>query len=95
MLKPVGDNIILEVIEQEAVSAGGIVLPGTAVEKPHRGRVLAANPSYYTPTGAFRTSEIAPGDVVLFGKTHGTEVKFEGKPYLVISEEFILCKEPI
>lgn len=93
MLKPVGDNLILAVIEQEALSAGGIVLPGSALEKPHRARVVAANVGHYTPTGIYRTSEVAVGDIVLFGKTHGTEVKHEGKPYLVISEEFILCKE--
>lgn len=93
MLKPVRDNIILEVIEQDAVSAGGIVIPTASLEKPYCGRVVAANDTFYMPDGSLKQCELAVGDIVYFGKTHGTEIKQGGKAYLVISEEFILCKE--
>lgn len=93
MLKPIRDNIILKIIEQDAVSAGGIVLPGSSVEKPYRGEVVACNKEFSMPDGSIKQCEVEVGDVVLFGKTHGTEVKSGGEKYLVISEDFILCKE--
>lgn len=93
MLKPIRDNIVLEIIEQEAVSQGGIVLPGSALEKPYRGRVVAANEVFTMADGTAKECEVAVGDVVYFGKTHGTEVKQGDTTYLVIAEEFILCKE--
>jgi len=93
MLKPIRDNIVLEVIEQEAVSKGGIIIPGSALEKPYQGRVVAANSSFYMPDGSFKCCELLVGDIVYFGKTHGTEIKTGDKTYLVIAEEFILCKE--
>lgn len=93
MLKPIRDNVVLEIIEQEAVSQGGILIPGSALEKPYQGRVVAANRSFAMPDGSIKECEVAVGDVVYFGKTHGTEVKTGGKSYLVIAEEFILCKE--
>jgi len=94
MLNPVRDNIVLDVIEQETTTSGGIVLPGSAVEKPYRGVVMAANPQFTMPDGSLKRSEVSVGDVVYFGKTHGTEVQHKGRKFLVISEEFILCKEP-
>ncbi|SEG12274.1 co-chaperone GroES [Marinobacterium lutimaris] len=93
MLKPIRDNIVLKVIEQEAKTAGGIVLPGSALEKPYRGEVVAANESFTMPDGSVKECEVKVGDTVYFGKTHGTEVKQGDENYLVISEEFILCKE--
>ncbi len=93
MLKPVRDQIILDVIEQETTTRGGIVLPGSAVEKPYRGVVVAVNESFTMPDGSVKAAETELGDIVYFGKTHGTEVQYQGKQYLVISEEFILCKE--
>ena len=93
MLKPIRDNLILEIIEQETVTAGGIHLPGAALEKPYFGRVVECNDQYVMPDGSMHKSEIAKGDLVYFGKTHGTEIKHDGVKYLVISEEFILCKE--
>lgn len=94
MLKPVRDQIILDVIEQETTTRGGIVLPGASVEKPYRGVVVAVNDEFTMPDGTVKQAECVLGDIVYFGKTHGTEVQFQGKKYLVISEEFILCKEP-
>lgn len=93
MLKPIRDNIILELIEQEAVSAGGIVLPGASLEKPYRGVVVACNESFAMHDGSVKQCEVAIGDTVLFGKTHGTDVKHGNKTYRVIGEQFILCKE--
>jgi chaperonin GroES len=93
MLKPIGDNIVLQVIKEEALSAGGIVLPGSALEKPYHGKVVAANKQFTMPDGSIKQAEVFVDDLVVFGKSHGTEVKHEGEMFLVISEEFILCKE--
>lgn len=90
--KPIRDNLIVKVIVPEATSAGGIVIPGAALDKPYCGEVVAVNESFTMPDGSIKQAECAPGDTVYFGKTHGTEIKHEGEKYLVISEEFILCK---
>lgn len=93
MLKPIRDNIVLELIQQETTTAGGIVIPGAALEKPHRGLVVACNEQFVMPDGSVKQCEVAVGDIVLFGKTHGTDVKHEGTTYRIVAEEFILCKE--
>jgi chaperonin GroES len=93
MLKPIRDNIVLKVIEQENQTASGLYIPESSLEKPYRGEVVAANESFTMPDGSVKACEVGVGDIVYFGKTHGTEVKHEGDKYLVISEEFILCKE--
>ncbi len=93
MLKPIRDQIVIEPIEQPTQSAGGIVLPGSALEKPFKGKVVAANSEFTMPDGSVKSCEVEVGDTVYFGKTHGTEIPHEGKKLLVVSEEFILCKE--
>ena len=93
MLKPIRDNVVLELIEQEAVSAGGIVLPGSSLEKPYRGVVVARNKQFVMPDGTIKQCELDIGDVAVFGKTHGTDIKYGETTYRVISEDLILCKE--
>lgn len=93
-IKPIRDNIVLKVIEQESVTQGGIVIPGQAMDKPYMGVVVAVNEQFTMPNGEIKQAECAVGDHVYFGKTHGSEIKHCGDKYLVISEEFILCKVP-
>ena len=93
MLEPVRDNIVLKVIEENNETAGGIILSAGAVEKPCRGVVLAVNESFAMPDGSMKKAECAVGDTVVYGRSHGTEVKHGGEVYLVIAEEFILAKE--
>lgn len=92
MLKPINDHIVLQIIEQENKTQGGIILPTAATEKPYHGRVVACNAEYRMPDGSVKATEVAVGDIVMFGKTHGTEVVHNNEKYLVIAEEFILCK---
>lgn len=92
MLKPVRDNIVIKVLDQDPKTKGGILLPGEALEKPYKGVVIACNKQFSMPDGSIKKSEVEVGDIVMFGKTHGTEVAHQDSKYLVISEEFILCK---
>ncbi len=82
-LKPLGDRVIVEPIEQESMTAGGIVLPDTAKEKPQEGTVLATGPDV--------EAELAEGDRVMYAKYAGTEVKMDGKDVIILSEENILA----
>ena len=75
----------------ETVSAGGIVLPGSATEKPDRGEVVAAGKGRITDSGDVRAMDVAVGDTVLFGKYAGTEVKVDGEELLVMREEDIVA----
>jgi len=93
MLEPIRDQIILDVVEQQTTTSSGIVLPDSAVEKPYMGVVLAVNEEFTMPDGTVKKAETKVGDIVYFGKSHGTEIQYRDKKYLVISEEFILCKE--
>ena len=89
-LKPLGDRIVVEPIEQEEVTAGGIVLPETAKEKPQQGKVLAAGPGARDEDGERIAMDIKAGDIVLFAKYSGTEVKMDGKKLLIMRESDIL-----
>jgi len=90
-LKPLGDRVIVTAIEQEEVTASGIVLPDTAQEKPQRGRVLAAGPGRWLE-GERVALEVKAGDEVIFSKYGGTEVRLEGEDVLILSEHDILAK---
>ncbi|MBN1666712.1 MAG: co-chaperone GroES [Anaerolineales bacterium] len=90
-LKPLGDRLIVEPIEQEEMTAGGIVLPDTAKEKPQKGKVIAAGPGARNDAGERVTMDVAVGDVVLFAKYAGTEIKLDGKKVLVLRESDILA----
>jgi len=90
-LKPLGDRVIVQAIEQEEVTAGGIVLPDTAKEKPQRGKVLAVGDGRYVD-GERIALEVAEGDEVIYSKYGGTEVKVEGEDVLILRESDVLAK---
>ena len=90
-LKPLGDRLIVEPIEQEEMTASGIVLPETAKEKPMQGKVLAAGPGARKEDGARVAMDVAVGDTVLYAKYAGTEVKLDDKKYLILKETDILA----
>jgi chaperonin GroES len=90
-LKPLGDRVIVQAIEQEEVTAGGIVLPDTAKERPQRGKVLAVGDGRYID-GERVALEVAEGDEVIYSKYGGTEVRVDGDELLILSEHDILAK---
>jgi chaperonin GroES len=88
--KPLGGRVLIEAVEQEEVTAGGIVLPETAKEKPQQGKVLAAGPGDRNDKGERIAMDVKVGDIVLFAKYSGTEVKMDGKKLLILRESDIL-----
>jgi chaperonin GroES len=90
-LKPLGDRVVVEPIEQEDVTAGGIVLPETAKEKPQKGLILAIGPGARDDNGKRIVLDVAVNDTVLFAKYAGTEIKIENKKYLILRESDILA----
>ena len=90
-LKPLGDRVIVKAIEQEEVTAGGIVLPDTAKERPQRGKVLAVGDGRFVD-GERVALEVAEGDEVIYSKYGGTEVRVDGDELLILSEHDILAK---
>jgi chaperonin GroES len=83
---------VVEPIEQEEITAGGIVLPETAKEKPQKGTVLAVGPGERNEKGDHMALEVEEGDTVLFAKYSGTEIKYDGKKLLIMRESDILAK---
>jgi chaperonin GroES len=91
-LKPLGDRLVVEPIEQEETTASGILLPETAKEKPQEGKVLAAGPGRLDDNGKRVKMEVSEGDRVLYAKYAGTEVKLEGdQKVLILKESDILA----
>ena len=90
-LRPLHDRVIVKRMEEERMSAGGIVIPDSATEKPVRGEVLAVGNGKILDNGEKRPLDISVGDTVLFGKYSGTEVKVEGEEILVMREEDIMA----
>jgi len=90
-LKPLGDRLIIEPIEQEEMTASGIVLPETAKEKPMQGKVLAVGPGARKEDGSRAAVDVSEGDVVLYAKYAGTEVKLDDKKYLILKESDVLA----
>ena len=92
-LQPLGDRLIVEPLEEEQTTVGGIVLPDTALEKPQRGTVIAAGPgAKNTENGEVIPLDVAVGDVVVFSKYGGTEIRVEGTDYLILRESDVLAK---
>jgi chaperonin GroES len=92
-LKPLGDRLIVEPLEEEQTTIGGIVLPDTALEKPQRGNVVAAGPGVRSQdTGEVIPMDVNEGDVVVFSKYGGTEIRIEGTDYLILRESDVLAK---
>ena len=90
-LRPLHDRVIVKRMEEERVSAGGIVIPDSATEKPVRGEVLAVGNGKILENGEKRALDISVGDAILFGKYSGTEVKVDGEELLVMREEDIMA----
>jgi chaperonin GroES len=90
-LKPLGDRLIVEPIQQEEVTASGIVLPETAKEKPMQGKVVAAGPGARKDDGSRVEMDVAQGDTVLYAKYAGTEVKIGDTKYLILKETDVLA----
>jgi len=90
-LKPLGSRVVIEPSEQEEVTAGGIVLPETAKEKPQKGTILATGPGERDDDGKRIQMDVKVGDVVLYAKYAVTEIKVEGKKLLILKESDILA----
>jgi chaperonin GroES len=91
-LQPLGDRLIVEVIEEEDATTSGIVLPDTAKEKPQRGRVLAVGPGPRDEDGEYITMDLEEGDEIIFSKYGGTEIKLGADDYLILRESDVLAK---
>ncbi|WP_223786793.1 co-chaperone GroES [Marinicella meishanensis] len=89
-IRPLHDRVIVKRVEEETTSPGGIVLPGSAAEKPQRGEVVAVGNGRILDNGEIRALDVKAGDSVLFGKYSGSEVKVDGVEYLVMKEEDII-----
>jgi len=89
-IRPLHDRVIIKRVEEETTSAGGIVLPGSAAEKPSQGVVLAIGSGKQLDNGQVRPLEVKVGDKVLFGKYAGSEVKVDGEEVIVLREEDIV-----
>ena len=90
-LKPLGDRVVVEPIEQEEISAGGIILPETAKEKPQKGTIVAVGPGARDEDGKRIMLDVGKGDIVLFAKYAGTEFKVDGKKMLILKESDLLA----
>ena len=90
-LKPLYDRVVVKPIEADEVTAGGIVIPDNANEKPTKGEVLAVGEGKALDNGSVRAPKVKAGDKVLFGKYSGTEVKLDGNDYLVVKEDDIFA----
>lgn len=90
-LTPLGDRLVVEPQEQEEMTASGLVLPETAKEKPQQGTILAAGPGRRDNDGKRVDLDVEVGQVVMYAKYAGTEVKIEGKKYLILKESDILA----
>ena len=89
-IRPLHDRVIVKRFEEETTTPGGIVLPGSAAEKPSQGKVIAVGNGKQLDNGTVRTLEVKVGDTVLFGKYAGNELKVDGEDLIVMREEDIL-----
>jgi len=90
-IRPLHDRVVIQRLEEERTSPGGIVIPETAAEKPMKGKIIAVGHGKVLDNGERRPVEVKPGDQVLFGKYAGTEVKIDGEDYLVMREDDIMA----
>ena len=91
-LKPLGDRLIVEVLEEEETTVSGIVLPDTAKEKPQRGRVIAVGPGPRDEDGEYIQMDLEEGDEIVFSKYGGTEIKVGTEDLLILRESDVLAK---
>ncbi|NPV88558.1 co-chaperone GroES [Coprothermobacteraceae bacterium] len=90
-IRPLGDRVLLKPMDLEQKTKSGIVIPDTAKEKPQKGKVLAVGDGRVLDNGQKLPLEVRPGDIVIFSKYAGTEIKVEGEDYLIVSERDILA----
>ena len=90
-IKPLYDRVVIKRVEEEKLSAGGIVIPDSATEKPIKGKVIAVGKGRILEDGKVRPLDLKAGDKVLFGKYSGTEVKLDGTEYLVVREDDVFA----
>ena len=90
-IRPLHDRVIVKRLEEERVSAGGIVIPDTAAEKPVQGKVVAVGKGKILEDGCVRALDVKVGDKILFGKYSGTEVKVDGDELVVMREEDVMA----
>ena len=89
-LQPLGDRVVVEAVEQAKQSAGGVILPDTAKEKPQEG-IIIVGPGRKTDKGEIIKIDLKVGDKVIYSKYSGSEIKLEGKEYLIVSEKDVLA----
>ncbi len=89
-IRPLHDRVVVKRMEEERTSAGGIVIPDSAAEKPQKGEVVAVGNGKVTDSGEVRALDVKVGDQILFGKYSGTEIKVDGEDVLIMKEEDIL-----
>jgi chaperonin GroES len=89
-VKPLGDRVLVQPIEQEEVKKGGIIIPDTAKEKPQEGKIVAVGPGKRDDNGKIIPMDVKKNDRVLYSKYGGTEIKIDGKDYLIMREDDIL-----
>jgi chaperonin GroES len=90
-IRPLGDKVLVERVEAEAKTAGGIVLPDTAKEKPQRGKVISVGEGRMLEDGTRKEVQVKKGDLVLFTSYAGNEIKVDGKEYLIMDESDIMA----
>ena len=90
-IKPLNDRILVARVEEEQKSAGGIIIPDTAKEKPQEGKVVEAGPGKVDDSGKRIPIQVKKGDRILFSKYAGNDVKIDGKEYIFMREDDILC----
>lgn len=91
-LRPLDDRVVVKTVEAEMVTAGGIVLPDSAKEKPQRGKVVSVGPGKLLDSGARGTLAVAVGDEVIFGKYSGSDIEIDGQEVKILRESDILAK---
>jgi chaperonin GroES len=91
LLKPLGDRVVIELVESEEKTASGIVLPDSAKEKPQEGKVVAVGTGRVLDSGERVALEVSEGNRIIFSKYAGTEVKYQGTEYLILRESDILA----
>src|SRR5881409_161177 len=89
-VKPLGDRVLVQPIEEQETKRGGIIIPDTAKEKPQEGEIVAVGPGRMTEDGKRIAMEVKKGDRVLIGKYSGTEVKIDGTEYVILREDDVL-----
>ncbi len=90
-IRPLSDKVLVERVEAEAKTAGGIVLPDTAKEKPQKGKIVAVGEGKLLEDGTRKAVQVKKGDLVLFTSYAGTEIKVDGKEYLIMDETDIMA----